>query len=66
MHTDAHYWKESQKTCNYLFITKGKKGVYQVKIIVDKYLDSMYEDVIDHIIYSFDIIDKITNDEFKM
>ncbi len=53
-------------TCNYLFITKGKKGVYQVKIIVDKYLDSMYEEVIDHIIYSFDIIDKITNDEFKM
>ena len=53
-------------TCNYLFITKGKKGVYQLKIIVDKYLDSAYEDVIDHIIYSFDIIDKIKNDEFKI
>lgn len=53
-------------TCNYLFISKGRKGIYEVKIIVDKYLDSIYEEVIDHIIYSFDIIEKITDDEFKI
>lgn len=46
-------------TCNYIFIAKGKKGVYDVRVIVDKYLESMYEDVIDHIIYSFDIKDKL-------
>lgn len=46
-------------TCNYLFISKGKRGVYDVRVIVDKYLDSIYEKVIDHIIYSFDIIEKL-------
>jgi len=46
-------------TCEYIFVSKGKKGVYDLRVIVDKYLESMYEDIIDHIIYSFDIIDKI-------
>lgn len=46
-------------TCNYIFIAKGKRGVYDVRVIVDKYLEPIYEDVIDHIIYSFDIVDKI-------
>ena len=46
-------------TCNYLFISKGMRGVYDVRVIVDKYLDPIYEEVIDHIIYSFDILDKI-------
>ncbi len=46
-------------TCEYIFISKGKKGVYDLRVIVDKYLESIYEDIIDHIIYSFDIIDKI-------
>lgn len=48
-------------TCNYIFIAKGKRGVYDVRVIVDKYLEPMYEDIIDHIIYSFNIIDKIEN-----
>lgn len=47
-------------TCNYLFISKGIRGVYDVRVIVDKYLDPIYEEIIDHIIYSFDIVDKIT------
>lgn len=46
-------------TCEYIFVSKGKKGVYDLRVIVDKYLEPMYEDIIDHIIYSFDIIDKI-------
>lgn len=46
-------------TCNYIFISKGSKGVYDLRVIVDKYLDPTYEEVIDHIIYSFDIEDKI-------
>lgn len=46
-------------TCNYLFISKGARGVYDVRVIVDKYLDSSYEEIIDHIIYSFDIIEKL-------
>lgn len=46
-------------TCNYIFISKGTKGVYDLRVMVDKYLDQIYEDVIDHIIYSFDIIDKL-------
>ena len=46
-------------TCEYIFVSKGKKGVYDLRVIVDKYLEHMYEDIIDHIIYSFDIIDKI-------
>lgn len=46
-------------TCNYIFISKGSKGVYDLRVIVDKYLDPVYEEVIDHIIYSFDIEDKI-------
>jgi len=46
-------------TCEYIFVSKGKKGVYDLRVIVDKYLESIYEDIIDHIIYSFDIIDKI-------
>ncbi|MGL5312698.1 MAG: tetratricopeptide repeat protein [Peptostreptococcaceae bacterium] len=46
-------------TCNYIFIAKGKRGVYDVRVIVDKYLEPMYEDIIDHIIYSFDIVDKM-------
>lgn len=46
-------------TCNYLFISKGIRGVYDVRVIVDKYLDSSYEEIIDHIIYSFDIIEKL-------
>ncbi len=46
-------------TCNYLFISKGARGVYDVRVIVDKYLDSSYEKIIDHIIYSFDIIEKL-------
>lgn len=46
-------------TCNYIFISKGKRGVYDVRVIVDKYLEPIYEDIIDHIIYSFDIIEKL-------
>lgn len=46
-------------TCNYIFISKGTKGVYDLRVMVDKYLDQIYEDVIDHIIYSFDIVDKL-------
>lgn len=46
-------------TCNYIFIAKGDKGVYDVRVIVDKYLEPLYEDIIDHIIYSFDIDEKI-------
>lgn len=46
-------------TCNYIFRAKGKRGVYDVRVIVDKYLEPMYEDIIDHIIYSFDITDKM-------
>lgn len=45
-------------TCNYIFIAKGKRGVYDLRVIVDKYLEPIYEDIIDHIIYSFEIIDK--------
>lgn len=45
-------------TCNYIFIVKGKRGVYDLRVIVDKYLEPIYEDIIDHIIYSFKIIDK--------
>lgn len=44
-------------TCNYIFMTKGKRGVYDLRVIVDKYLDPIYEDVIDHIIYSFKLTD---------
>lgn len=44
-------------TCNYIFIAKGRRGVYDVRVIVDKYLEPMYEDIIDHIIYSFEITD---------
>lgn len=46
-------------TCEYIFISKGIRGVYDLRIIVDKYLEPIYEDIIDHIIYSFDIVDKI-------
>ena len=46
-------------TCNYIFIAKGQRGIYDVRVIVDKYLESMYEDIIDHIIYSFNINDNI-------
>lgn len=46
-------------TCDYIFVSKGKRGVYDLRVMVDKYLEPIYEDVIDHIIYSFDIIDKI-------
>lgn len=42
-------------TCNYIFMTKGKRGVYDLRVIVDKYLEPIYEDIIDHIIYSFDL-----------
>ena len=49
-------------TCNYIFIAKGDRGVYDVRIIVDKYLEPLYEDIIDHIIYSFNIIDSIKED----
>ena len=38
---------------------KGRRGVYDLRVMVDKYLEPIYEDIIDHIIYSFDIIDKI-------
>lgn len=44
-------------TCNYIFIAKGKRGIYDLRIVVDKYLDSAYEDIIDHIVYSFNIED---------
>lgn len=46
-------------TCNYIFISKGRRGVYDVRVIVDKYLEPIYEEIIDHIIYSFDIVDKL-------
>ncbi len=46
-------------TCNYIFIAKGQRGIYDVRVIVDRYLESMYEDIIDHIIYSFNINDNI-------
>ncbi|MGL5330372.1 MAG: hypothetical protein ACRDD7_13970, partial [Peptostreptococcaceae bacterium] len=46
-------------TCNYIFIVKGSRGIYYLRVVVDKYLESMYEDIIDHIIYSFDIDNKI-------
>lgn len=52
-------------TCNYIFIAKGDKGVYDVRVIVDKYLEPIYEDIIDHIIYSFDIDEKIENDNIE-
>lgn len=44
-------------TCNYIFIAKGRRGVYDLRVIVDKYLEPIYEDIIDHIIYSFNITD---------
>ena len=46
-------------TCEYIFVSKGARGVYDLRVIVDKYLEPAYEDLIDHIIYSFNIIDKI-------
>ena len=46
-------------TCEYIFVSKGRRGVYDLRVMVDKYLEPIYEDIIDHIIYSFDIIDKI-------
>lgn len=46
-------------TCNYIFIVKGKRGIYDVRVIVDKYLEPMYEDIIDKIIYSFNVNDNI-------
>lgn len=46
-------------TCDYIFVTKGKRGVYDLRVMVDKYLEPIYEEVIDHIIYSFNITDKI-------
>lgn len=52
-------------TCNYIFIAKGDKGVYDVRVIVDKYLEPLYEDIIDHIIYSFDIDEKIEENNLK-
>ncbi len=52
-------------TCNYIFIAKGDKGVYDVRVIVDKYLEPLYEDIIDHIIYSFDIDEKIEENNIK-
>ena len=48
-------------TCNYIFISKGRRGVYDVRVIVDKYLEPIYEEIIDHIIYSFEIVDNIEN-----
>lgn len=44
-------------TCNYIFMVKGKRGIYDVRVIVDKFLEPMYEDIIDHIVYSFNVID---------
>ncbi|RDY29491.1 sel1 repeat family protein [Romboutsia weinsteinii] len=44
-------------TCNYIFIAKGRRGVYDLRVIVDKHLEPIYEEIIDHIIYSFNIID---------
>ncbi len=52
-------------TCNYIFIAKGDKGVYDVRVIVDKYLEPLYEDIIDHIIYSFDIDEKIKDNNIE-
>ena len=52
-------------TCNYIFIAKGDKGVYDVRVVVDKYLEPLYEDIIDHIIYSFDIDEKIEENNLK-
>lgn len=46
-------------TCNYIFIVKGRRGVYDLRVIVDKYLEPIYEDIIDHIMYSFEIVDKL-------
>lgn len=46
-------------TYNYIFIAKGKRGVYDVRVIVDKHLEHIYEEVIDHIIYSFNIDEPI-------
>ena len=46
-------------TCEYIFVSKGARGVYDLRVMVDKYLEPIYEDIIDNIIYSFDIIDKI-------
>jgi hypothetical protein len=42
-------------------MSKGKRGVYDVRVIVDKYLEPIYEEIIDHIIYSFEIVDNIEN-----
>ena len=44
-------------TCNYIFMVKGIRGVYDLRVIVDKYLEPIYEEIIDHIIYSFNIVD---------
>lgn len=52
-------------TYNYIFIAKGDKGVYDVRVIVDKYLEPLYEDIIDHIIYSFDIDEKIEDNNLE-
>ena len=46
-------------TCDYIFISKGRRGVYDLRIMVDKYLEPEYEDIIDHIVYSFKIEDKL-------
>ena len=46
-------------TYEYIFVSKGTRGIYDLRVIVDKYLEPIYEGIIDHIIYSFDIIDKI-------
>lgn len=48
-------------TYNYIFIAKGKRGVYDVRVIVDKHLEPIYEETIDHIIYSFNIDEPIEN-----
>lgn len=45
-------------TCSYIFIVKGKRGVYDVRVMVDKYLEPIYEDIVDHIIYSFKILEE--------
>lgn len=42
---------------NYILLTTGKRGIYQLKLSVDEFLENNYKDVINNIFSSFCITD---------
>ncbi|MGL5751527.1 MAG: hypothetical protein ACRCXT_13425, partial [Paraclostridium sp.] len=44
-------------TINYTLITTGKKGIYQFNILIDQFLEKEYEEVKNHILNSFKVIE---------